>query len=62
MFKVTLMIKPENEWVDGPTYLLSASELEEFSKTHAYFKVESAKEDDEHVGTSIPQALKDLFS
>lgn len=62
MFKVTLKLKQNNEWVDGPAYLLSAPELEEFSKHHDYFKVEPAKEGDEFVGTRIPTAFEELFS
>lgn len=62
MFKVTLKIKPNDTWVDGPVLLLSGPELSELSKTHTFFKVEDASEEDlrRHAG-KVPSAFRGLF-
>ena len=46
MFKVTLKIKPNGEWVDGPVVLVKAEDMDAFSQTHSHFKVEDAILDD----------------
>lgn len=46
IYKVTLKLyAPEYEggpWVDGPVQYMDSTTLEEFSKEHSYFKVETA--------------------
>lgn len=45
MFKVTLKIKPNGEWVDGPVVLVKPVDMEAFSENHSHFKCEDALED-----------------
>lgn len=67
MFKVTLKIKPNGEWVDGPTYVMDTETLNQFAQEHGYFKVEDATEED--IKTlrpwakvlQIPTAFAELF-
>lgn len=63
MFKVTLKIKPDREWVDGPVVLLNTGkEVEEFSQRHSYFKVEPATEEDVKLyGQRVPTAFAGLL-
>ena len=46
MFKVTLKIKPDGEWVDGPMLLVLPKDMDAFSQTHSFFKCEEATLDD----------------
>lgn len=46
MFKVTLKIKPNGEWVDGPVVLVKPDDMDTFSQTHSFFKCEDATLDD----------------
>lgn len=64
MFKVTLKIKQNSEWVDGPAYVMDAATLTEFSQEHNYFKVEPATEEDfkKHKGWGrIPTAFAGIL-
>lgn len=60
MFKVTLKIKPNGEWVDGPVRLMDGEELVEFSKSHEYFKVETVSEEDSYIhgDRDVPAAFQ----
>lgn len=69
MFKVTLKIKPNGEWVDGPVVLVLPRDMDMFSQTHSYFKVEDATLDDGYSyeqwtppKAKIPSGFKEMFS
>jgi hypothetical protein len=60
VFKVTLKLKQNGEWVDGPVKIMTAKGVEEFSKSHEYFKVENAT--DEDIKLNIPFAFREIFA
>jgi hypothetical protein len=60
MFKVTLKIKPDGEWVDGPVHIVTSKGLETISEKYEYFKVEEATDDD--VRLHIPLAFREFFA
>lgn len=64
MFKVTLKVNPNGEWIDGPVVLLNTGrELEEFSQQHEYFKVETASDEDVYLHSQrVPSAFEGFLS
>jgi len=58
MYKVTLKIRPNDEWVDGPVLIVDADELTKISEKYEYFKVEDATEEDRLLwGQRIPSGF-----
>lgn len=60
MFKVTLKMKQNGKWVDGPVQITTNKGLEEISKKYEYFKVEEATDDD--IRLHIPLAFREIFA